>query len=200
MKPPQTRICVAAARRCRAREAGRLQPVGFLRDRRAGAAVDFALTLFPFLMVLLVMINSALILLAGQVLQTAATSAGRLILTGQAQNANYTAAQFKTNVCASLTVMFNCTSNLYLDIESTSTSSFSNISLANPTNANGTLNTSGFGYSLGNPGDLVIVRLIYQWPIAASGLVGAVMNPISPTNYTLVATVAFRNEPYTAGP
>jgi Flp pilus assembly protein TadG len=200
MKPPQTRICVAAARRCRAREAGRLQRVGFLRDRRAGAAVDFALTLFPFLMVLLVMINSALILLAGQVLQTAATSAGRLVLTGQAQNANYTAAQFKTNVCASLTVMFNCTSNLYLDIESTSTSSFSNISLANPTNANGTLNTSGFGYSMGNPGDLVIVRLIYQWPIAASGLVGAVMNPISPTNYTLVATVAFRNEPYATGP
>jgi Flp pilus assembly protein TadG len=200
MKPGQTRICAAAARRCRAREAGRLQGVGFLRDRRAGAAVDFALTLFPFLMVLLVMINSALILLAGQVLQTAATSAGRLVLTGQAQTANYTAAQFKNNVCASLTVMFNCASNLYIDVESTSTSSFSNISLANPTNANGTLNTSGFGYSMGNPGDLVIVRLIYQWPIAASGLVGAVMNPISPTNYTLVATVAFRNEPYATGP
>ena len=145
------------------------------------------------------MINSALVLLAGQVLQTAATSAGRLILTGQAQTANYTAAQLKSTVCASLTVMFNCTSNLYLDIESTSTSSFSNISLANPTNSNGTLNTSGFGYSLGNPGDLVIVRLIYQWPIAGSGLVGAIMNPVSPNNYTLVATVAFRNEPYSTG-
>ena len=93
--------------------------------------------------------------------------------------------------------MFNCASNLYIDVESTSTSSFSSISLANPTNANGTLNTSGFGYSLGNPGDLVIVRLIYQWPIAGSGLVGALMNPVSPNNYTLVATVAFRNEPYT---
>jgi Flp pilus assembly protein TadG len=186
-------------RRGGALEAGRLRPVGFLGDRRAGAAVDFALTLFPFLLVLMVMINSALILLAGQVLQTAAMSAGRQVLTGQAQTANYTAAQFKSNVCASLTVMFNCSANLYIDIESTSTSSFSSINLANPTNANGTLNTSGFGYSLGNPGDLVIVRLIYQWPIAASGLVGAVMNPISPSNYTLVATVAFRNEPYTPG-
>ncbi len=199
MKPGQTRTCAGALRRGRACEARRLRPVGFLRDRRAGAAVDFALTLFPFLMVLLVMINSALILLAGQVLQTAATSAGRFVLTGQAQTANYTAAQFKNSVCASLTVMFNCASNLYIDIESTSSSSFSSINLANPTNANGTLNTSGFGYSTGNPGDLVIVRLIYQWPIAASGLVGAVMNPISPTNYTLVATVAFRNEPYATG-
>jgi Flp pilus assembly protein TadG len=197
MKPAQTRTCTEALQHGAASERRRFRPVGFLRDRRAGAAVDFALVLLPFLMVLMVMINSALILLAGQVLQTAATTAGRLVLTGQAQNANYSAAQFKSNVCASLTVMFNCASNLYIDVESTSTSSFSSINLANPTNSNGTLNTSGFGYSLGNPGDLVIVRLIYQWPIAASGLVGALMNPISPTNYTLVATVAFRNEPYT---
>jgi Flp pilus assembly protein TadG len=197
MKPGQTRTCTDALRHGAAPERGRLRSVGFLRDRRAGAAVEFALVLLPFLMVLMVMINSALILLAGQVLQTAATTAGRLVLTGQAQNANYSAAQFKSNVCASLTVMFNCASNLYIDVESTSTTSFSSINLANPTNANGTLNTAGYGYSLGNPGDLVIVRLIYQWPIAGAGLVGALMNPISPTNYTLLATVAFRNEPYT---
>jgi Flp pilus assembly protein TadG len=197
MKPGQTPTCIGALRGGNACKSARFRPIRFLRDRRAGAAVDFALVVFPFLMVLMVMINSALILLAGQVLQTAATTAGRLVLTGQAQNANYSAAQFKTNVCASLTVMFNCASNLYIDVESTSTSSFSGINLANPTNSNGTLNTAGFGYSLGNPGDLVIVRLIYQWPITGSGLVGALMNPISPTNYTLVATVAFRNEPYT---
>jgi Flp pilus assembly protein TadG len=199
MKPCLIRICAGALRRGKACEDGRVGPTGFLRDRRAGAAVDFALTLFPFLIVLMVMINSALLLLAGQVLQTAATSAARLVLTGQAQNGNYTATQFKNNVCASLTVMFNCANNLYIDVESTSSSSFNSINLANPTNANGTLNTSGFGYSLGNPGDLVIVRLIYQWPLAGSGLVGALMNPISPNNYTLVATVAFRNEPYTPG-
>jgi Flp pilus assembly protein TadG len=197
MKPGQTPTCIGALRSGGACERSRFRPVRFLRDRRAGAAVDFALVVFPFLMVLMVMINSALILLAGQVLQTAATSAGRLVLTGQAQNANYTAAQFKTAVCASLTVMFNCASNLYIDVESTSTSSFSSINLANPTNSNGTLNTAGYGYSTGNPGDLVIVRLFYQWPITGSGLVGALMNPISPSNYTLVATVAFRNEPYT---
>jgi Flp pilus assembly protein TadG len=197
MNPGQTPTCTGALPSGDACERRHFRPAGFLRNRRAGAAVDFALVVFPFLMVLMVMINSALILLAGQVLQTAATSAGRLVLTGQAQNANNTAAQFKSNVCASLTVMFNCASNLYIDVESTSTSSFSGINLANPTNSNGTLNTAGFGYSLGNPGDLVIVRLIYQWPIAGSGLVGALMNPISPNNYTLVATVAFRNEPYT---
>ena len=81
---------------------------------------------------------------------------------------------------------------------------WSNISLSSPTNANGTLNTAGFGYSPGNPGDIVVVRLIYQWPIIAAGIgfcaatACGLVNSSSNTN-TLVATVAFRNEPYTPG-
>jgi roadblock/LC7 domain-containing protein len=59
--------------------------------------------------------DATLVLLAGQVLQTSATNAARLILTGQAQNANDTLAQFKSGICASLTVMFNCANNLYID-------------------------------------------------------------------------------------
>jgi Flp pilus assembly protein TadG len=173
--------------------AGRDGPRRFLRHQSGGAAVDFALVLLPFLVVLMTVIESAVVLLAGQVLQTSATNAGRLILTGQAQNANYTAAQFKSTVCANLTVMFNCANNLYVDVESFST--FSTISLTNATNANGTLNTGGFGYSPGNPGDIVVVRLIYQWPIIAAGLVAGLVNSANNTN-TLIATVAFRNEPY----
>jgi Flp pilus assembly protein TadG len=43
----------------------------------------------PFLVVMTVIIESAIVLRAGQVLQTSATSAARLVLTGQAQNAGY---------------------------------------------------------------------------------------------------------------
>jgi Flp pilus assembly protein TadG len=178
---------------------GAVRPVGhtagrrFLRHQSGGAAVDFALVLLPFLMVLMTIIESAVVLLAGQVLQTSATIAGRQILTGQAQNANFSAAQFKNTVCASMTVMFNCANNLYVDVESFS--SFSSISLTNATNANGTLNTAGFGYSPGNPGDIVVVRLIYQWPIIVPALAVGLVNSANNTN-TLIATVAFRNEPY----
>jgi Flp pilus assembly protein TadG len=169
----------------------------FLRDRRAATAVEFALVLLPFLMVLMTMINSALVLLAGQVLQTAATTAGRLILTGQAQTANFTAAQLKNSICASLTVMFNCSNNLYVDVESFS--SFSTISLPNATNSNGRVNSAGFNYSPGGPNSIVIVRLIYQWPIIAPGLTVGLANSANSTN-TLIATVAFKNEPYASGP
>lgn len=200
MKLGQTRTCAGTLPCNAGRKNGRSRPVGFLRDRRAGAAVDFALTLFPFLIVLMVMINSALLLLAGQVLQTAATSAARLVLTGQAHSNNYTAAQFKNNVCASLAVMFNCASNLYIDVESLPPgSSFSSITLPGATNANGTVNSGGFNYNPGSPGYIVIVRLVYQWPIIAPGLSIGLVNSANSTN-TLIATVAFVNEPYTSGP
>jgi hypothetical protein len=40
-----------------------------------------------------------------------------------------------------------------------------------------------------------VVRLIYQWPIFASALGFGLVNSANNTN-TLVATAAFRNEPY----
>jgi Flp pilus assembly protein TadG len=200
MKSGQTQTRAVALRRGAGRKGSRGRPVRFFGDRRAGAAVDFALVLLPFLMVLMTIINSALVLLAGQVLQTAATTAGRLILTGQAQTANYTASQFKNAICASLTVMFNCANNLYIDVESLPPgSSFSSITLPGATNANGTVNSGGFNYNPGSAGYIVIVRLIYQWPIIAPGLSIGLTNSANSTN-TLIATVAFVNEPYTSGP
>jgi Flp pilus assembly protein TadG len=178
----------------RARLSGRVTKSRFLRSESGGAAVDFALVLLPFLALLMAIIESAIVLFAGQVLQTATTNSARLILTGQVQNNGWSVSQFQTSVCAQLTVMFNCASNLYIDVESFS--SFSTVSLTNVNNPNGTLNTSNYQFSPGNPGDVVIVRLIYQWPIFASGLGIGLVTSAGNTN-TLVATAAFRNEPYT---
>jgi Flp pilus assembly protein TadG len=177
---------------CRAGLAGLAGRSRFFRNESAGAAVDFALVLLPFLAVLMAIIESAIVLLAGQVLQTATTNSARMILTGQAQNAGWGLTQFQNNVCANLTVMFNCASNLQIDVRSFS--SFNSVSLPSPTNANGTL-SNNYVYQPGNPGDVVVVRLIYQWPIYASALGIGLVNSAGNTN-TLVATAAFRNEPY----
>jgi Flp pilus assembly protein TadG len=171
-------------------------PRRFFRSESGTAAVDFAMVLLPFLALLMAIIESAIVLFAGQVLQTATTNAARLVLTGQVQNSGWSAQQFQNSVCANLTVMFNCANNLYIDISSYP--SFSSVPSPMPavTNSNGTL-TNNYQYSPGNPGDVVIVRLIYQWPIFASGLgIGLVSPGSSTTSYTLVATAAFRNEPY----
>jgi Flp pilus assembly protein TadG len=179
---------------CRGRLAALVAKCRFWRNQSGGAAVDFALVMLPFLAVLIAIIESAIVLLAGQVLQTATTSASRQILTGQAQNASWTLTQFKTYVCGGLTVMFNC-SNLYIDVRSFA--SFTSVVLPSVTNANGTL-TNNYVFQPGNPGDVVVVRLIYQWPIYASGL-GINQAILANHANTLVATSAFRNEPYTPG-
>ena len=63
-------------------------------------AVEFAFIAPPFLALLIAILQLTAFLFAQQALQTAVVAAGRLILTGQVQNAGLTQTQFKTNdVC-----------------------------------------------------------------------------------------------------
>jgi hypothetical protein len=141
----------------------------------------------------MVIVQSAVVLLAGQVLQTAATNASRLILTGQAQNSSYSAAAFKNAICANLTVMFNCTNNLYLDVESFL--SFTTISLPTPTNTNGTPNNTALGLCPA-PGDIVVVRLMYQCRSSPRNRLWARRGlELGRHSNTLVATVASATNP-----
>ena len=47
----------------------------------------------------------------------------------------------------------------------------------------------------GGPGDIVVVRLFYQWPLVVTGL-GWNPSNINGNKRLLSATAAFRNEPY----
>jgi len=50
-------------------------------------------------------------------------------------------------------------------------------------------------YNPGGPGDIVIVRLFYQWPLYVTGLGYNIAN-LSGSKRLLAATAAFCNEPY----
>ncbi len=51
------------------------------------------------------------------------------------------------------------------------------------------------GYSPGASGDIVVVRLFYEWPIFVTGL-GYKLSNLASDKRLLVATAAFKNEPY----
>jgi hypothetical protein len=89
--------------------------------------------------------------------------------------------------------VFNCSAGLYVDVRSYT--SFANISLTNPVDANGNL-VQSFAFQPGGPGDIVVMRLMYQWPVYVSllGLNG--LSNMSANNRLMISTVAFRNEPY----
>ena len=163
----------------------------FRRNRRGSAVVQFALVAPMFFALLFAIIETALMFFASQVLETITQNSARMILTGQAQSANYTQAQFASYVCSQVPALFSCP-NIYIDVESYS--SFSSININRQIDANGNF-INNMQYSPGGPGDIVVVRLFYQWPIFVTGLGYNIAN-MAGSYRLLVATAAFQNEPY----
>ena len=62
--------------------------------------------------------------------------------------------------------MFNCAGGLYVDVKSYT--SFASVNTSKPIDSSGNLQTGTFGYQPGGPGDIVVVRLMYQWPVYVS--------------------------------
>lgn len=164
----------------------------FARHQRGAAAIEFALVVVPFVAMLFAIIETAIVFFATQVLETAVADSARLILTGQAQNGGYNQALFKNAVCARISGLFNCANGIYVDVRTFT--DFSNISMTSPVDDKGNM-VNNFVYQPGGPGQIVVVRLFYQWPIYMQ-----IWNPqlanMSGNKRLLVATAAFRNEPY----
>ena len=175
----------------------------FRGNRRGSAAVEFALVAPVFFALLFAIIETAIMFFASQVLETITQNSARVVLTGQAQSGSVgscavggvatacTQATFKTYVCSQIPALFDCNS-LYVDVQSYS--SFSSVTLSSHIDAAGNFD-SNMGYSPGGAGDIVVVRLFYQWPLFVTGL-GYNISNLAGNKRLLVATAAFKNEPY----
>jgi len=166
----------------------------FVHGCDASSMMEFGLLAAPFVAMAFAIIETGLVFLAGQSLETAAATAGRLILTGQAQMQGWTAAQFKQQVCNAITGIFNCQNGIYIDVETYS--SFAAVNLGMPI-SNGNFEASDMGYNPGGPGDIVVVRLYYQYPVYVN-LLGFSLSNLNGGYDLLAATAVFKNEPYAA--
>jgi len=164
----------------------------FLRAQSGTAAIEFGLVAVPFLALTFAIMETALVFFSGQTLEAAAAASARLIMTGQAQSAGYTAQQFKQAVCNQIFGLFDCANGVTVDVKSYA--NFASVSTTPPV-TNGQLNTQNMSYSPGGPGSIVVVTLYYQWPIYVT-LLGDSLNNLTGNNHLLVATNVFRNEPY----
>jgi Flp pilus assembly protein TadG len=175
----------------------------FRRSRAGSAAVEFALVAPVFFALLFAIIEVAIMFFASQVLETITQDSARALMTGQAQTGAVaacgvsgvatpcTAQTFQQYACSQIPALFTC-SNLYVDVESYP--SFSNVTINNQITA-GNFTSSNMQYSPGGPGDTVVVRMFYQWPLFVTGL-GFNISNLSGNKRLLVATSAFQNEPY----
>lgn len=162
----------------------------FARQKDGAAAVEFALVAAPFLALVFAIMETALIFFGGQALETAAADSARLIMTGQAQTQSFDQTAFKNAVCGKIYGLFDCQGGLVVDVRTYA--SFASANTGKPI-TNGVADLTA-NYAPGGPGDIVVVRLMYQWPVYVS-LLGLNLSD-NGSNRLLLATAAFRNEPY----
>ena len=146
----------------------------FVRQQDGAAAVEFALVAAPFLALTFAILETAMV-----------------FMTGQAQSANFSQAQFKTAVCARIYGLFDCANGLYVNVQTYA--SFSAVNTTPPV-TNGQFNTTTT-YNPGDVGNIVAVSLYYQWPIYVSMLGNNLAN-LNGGKRLLSATSVFRVEPY----
>ena len=165
----------------------------FRRNRRGSAAVEFALVAPVFFALLFAIIETAIEFFASQVLETVTQDSARMIMTGQAQTAAYTPAQFKANICGRIVALFDCTNGIYVDVQSYT--AFGTVNIADPIDGTTKNFTPPNNYNPGNAGDIVVVRVFYQWPLFVTGL-GYNISNLAGSKRLLTATAAFKNEPF----
>jgi Flp pilus assembly protein TadG len=166
----------------------------FAACAKGTAIVEFALVAAPFLALLIALFQTALVFFAGRVLDETVEQASRYIMTGQAQTSNMTQSQFASWVCSNTFALFNC-KDFMINVESYSSFSSANTSTPALTyNASGQV-SNNWTWSPGSPGDIVVVQVMYQWPVVL-GPLGFDLSNMPNGDRLLVSTAVFKNEPY----
>jgi Flp pilus assembly protein TadG len=163
------------------------------RDQRASVMVEFAFVAIPFFMLLFGVLETGLIFFGNSMLEKATEDAARLVRTGQAQAQSMTATQFHDYICTQISPVLSCGTSLQVDVESFN--GFGSVSISNPIDANGNLNTGLNNYNVGTSGAIVLVRTFYTWDIITPLLRPFFAN-LSNGRRLMTAASTFRNEPF----
>ena len=166
-------------------------------DVSATTAVEFALVAPLVIALILGAMQIAVIYLAQAELENAAEQAARYVMTNQAPGSGSAGqTSFQNTVCGYLPALFTC-SNLMVDLEAQAINANSSdaLTMTPPTltyNAGGQV-TNSWTYNPGTPGKLMILRVMYQWPVVA-GPLGLVFSDLANVTLFLSSTQVFQNE------
>jgi Flp pilus assembly protein TadG len=172
----------------------------FKRNERGSAAVEFAMVAIPFIGITFALFEIMMIFFVQTTLEAAIAEESRKVKTGQASTGpGINAAAFKANVCARMMGMIDCNNRLFVMVENQPSAGSLPSPFTDPTilaSPPYTQNTA--------PNSIVVVRGFYMWPLMTPGITNVFKNTSSSgpnndlgsNNRLLVATSAFRNEPF----
>ncbi len=172
----------------------RWRVIRFLTRERSGAtAVEFAFVGIPFFLALFAILEVAFVFLGDITLSNAVTEAARLIRTGQAQDQGFDQAQFKEAICQRVAILPGCRAKLQLDVRTFN--EFAEAQIPPPLDEEGNLDNTGFAFQMGSGGDIVLVRVYYEWDLIAK-IPGIGLGNMGNGNHLLSSVALFRNEPF----
>lgn len=168
---------------------------GLARDERGATAVEFGLLALPFFTLIAAILETAIVFLASQVLDSAVQDSARLIRTGQAQFSSYTGQMYKDAVCDRLFGLFDCTD---LKIKVSELSDFATATTADevvdPDTGEWTLVED---YNGGDGSSIMLVEAYYKWPTFLN-ILGLNFASMPDGTVLLGGVRVFRNEPYSS--
>lgn len=168
-----------------------LRTICLARDTtKASVTVEFAIIAIPFIAMIFAMIETALVFLAGEILQSAVVDTSRAIMTGQSIKSDREA--FKSAICDRAAIMVDCKDRLDVDVRTLK--SLQGAGRANPY-ADGAYETSGWVFDPGGPGAVVVVTAAYRWPISLN-FIGVSLADSGSKTRLLMASTAMKNEQY----
>lgn len=165
------------------------------------AAVEFALVVLPFMVLLGVVLETGVMLFTEYTLQASVQQAARLMRTGQAQAQGMSAAAFKTEICKTASIIMDCSGGVTVYTESAP--SFAALKAKLPSSldigkkSDGTLSTAS--YKCGAPLEAVGVVATYDWKFIFP-FMSFNANTADTTKKRLIAISMFADEPFPAGP
>lgn len=166
-----------------------------VRDERGVTAIEFGVLAIPFFTIMVAIIETSLVFLSSQILDSAVNDTSRLIRTGEAQTAGVTATEFRELVCDRLYGLFDCSK---LKIKVGKIDNFTAATTAPPLStvpgSEGQWTVTE-GYGAGAGSDIVLVEVYYKWPVLIN-FGGFSLDDVGDGSRLLAAVRVFKNEPF----
>lgn len=168
----------------------------FRRDENAATAIEFTLLSLPFFLIVGAILQTSVIFLATQVLESAVLDATRQIRTGQTQQAGGTLASFRADVCDRLYGLFPDCAGLHLRIAEVI--NFQSATVTPPIDMTCTQDCEWTVPETWRPGggkSVVLVQVHYRYPVYLQfGPLG--MSNLPDGSRLIGTATVFQNEPF----
>lgn len=169
----------------------------FVDDDSGVTMIEFGLLAPIFFSIIGAILETSIIMMSGQVLDSAVQDASRAIRTGQARSTILNVADFKQSICNHLFGLFRDCDALHVEVQVVA--NFAGVSITAPIDpvcktACGWTRIES--YTPGQGSNIMIVQVYYKWPVLLN-LFDFNMSNLPGNQRLLGAATVFRNEPFT---